>query len=129
MTTSTQLPIRVDFVAYRGDDWTRMFEPVYDNAGVGTALDMTGWTGRMHVREAPDGPILAEASSANGQVTTGPQSGSGRTWQLLVYLTAAQTAALPAGFIGQYDIELTKPDGKIQSFYYGSFCCEGDVTK
>lgn len=125
------LPIRVDFEAYRGDDWTRMFEPVYVSAGVATALDMTGWTGRVQIREsdADDAPVLLEVNSTNGQVICGPQSASGRTWQLLVYITAAQMRMLPPGLVAYYDIELTKADGKVQTFYGGDFCVQGDITK
>lgn len=131
MASPHTLPIRVDFDAYRGDDWTRMFEPIYDVAGVATALDMTGWTGRMQIREsdADDAPVLLEVNSAMGQVICGPQSGGGRTWQLLVYITAAQTASLPAGLVAYYDIELTKTDGKKTTFYFGSFCVEGDISR
>lgn len=128
-----KLPIQVDFVAYRGDDWTRMFEPVYRDASTGEmqALDMTGWTGRMQIREssALDSPLLLEVTSDNSQIITGPQSGGGRTWQLLVYLSAANTRSLPPGLVAYYDIELTKADGKRQTMYYGSFCVEGDISK
>lgn len=131
MASPHTLPIRVDFVAYRGDDWTRMFEPIYDSGGVATPLDMTGWTGRMQVREsdADDAPVLLEVNSSNGQIICGPQSGGGRTWQLLVYITAAQMRTLPAGLVAYYDIELIKADGKTQTFYHGPFCVEGDITK
>ena len=120
------LPIRVDFTCYRGDDWTRAFEVVTPSG----PLDMTGWTGIMQVRDHVDGPVRVAASSANGRITTGPQSNSnGRTWQLLVYLTHGDTAKLPPGFVGRYDIELTKPDGNKQSFYFGEFRVEGDISK
>ena len=133
MASPHTLPIRVDFTAYRGDDWTRMFEPVYRDTSTGEmqALDMTGWTGRMQIRESDsdDAPVLLEVNSAMGRVICGPQSGGGRTWQLLVYITAAQMRTLPPGLVAYYDIELTKADGKTQTFYFGSFCVEGDISR
>lgn len=129
----SQLPIRVNFVAYRGDDFTRMFEPQYRDPFTNqmVALDMTGWTGRMQVREsdADDAPVLLEISSANSRIICGPQSGGGRTWQLLAHITAVQMRTLPPGLVAYYDIELTKADGKKQTFYFGDFCVEGDITK
>ena len=130
-TKPNALPISVNFVCYRGDDWTRMFEPIAFPAGggAGAAIDMTGWTGRMQIRAEADAAILLEASSANGRIITGPQSGSDRTWQLLVYLSDGDTSSLPAGFVGRYDIELTKTDGKANTWYAGAFCVEGDITR
>lgn len=125
------LPIRVDFTCYRGDDWTRCFEPVAINPADGTSepIDMTGWTGVMQIRDHIDGPVRATASSGNGRITTGPQSNSsGRTWQLMVYLSRTDTAKLSPGYVGRYDIELTKPDGNRTSFYYGVFRVEGDIS-
>lgn len=127
-TTPTTFPIRVDETCYRGDTWTRAYEPMVFPAGV--PIDMTGWTGKMQIRDAIDGAVYLTASSGNGRITTGPQdNGQGTTWQLMVHLTNADTAALPAGFVGRYDIELTKADGAVVTFYYGAFTVEGDVTK
>ncbi len=126
------VPIRVDEACYRGDSWTRAYEPVAyppDGENVGP-VDMTGWAGKMQIRDAIDGAVYLTASSGNGRITTGPQdNGQGTTWQLMVHLTNADTAALPAGFVGRYDIELTKADGAVVTFYYGAFTVEGDVTK
>lgn len=135
MATSkpNKLPIKYDIEVYRGDDFTRMFELQYRDTSTNTmiALDMTDWTGRMQVREsdADGAPVLLELSSAMGQIICGPQSGGGRTWQMMVHLTAANTRSLPPGLVAYYDIELTKADGKTQTFYYGDFCVEGDITK
>lgn len=124
-TTSSTLPIRVDFTCYRGDDWTRMFEPI-TTAG---AVDMTGWTGRMQIRAEEDDTVLLEASSTNGRVTTGPQdNGQGTTWQLMVHLTDTDTATLPT-IQARYDIELTRDDGKVATWYHGYFLIEPDITK
>ena len=127
------LPVRVDFVAYRGDDWTRMFEPMYLDSVTGqmTPLDMTGWDGRMQVRQttADGGTVLLSLTRYQGNLILGPQSGGGRTWQLLVYIPRVLMNTLPPGLVASYDIELKKPDGKVQTFYYGDFCVEGDITK
>ena len=128
-----KLPIRVDFDAYRGDDWTRLFDVTYSDESTNTAqsIDMTGWTGRMQIREsdADDAHVLLEVNSADSQITCGPQLINGRIWQMVVYLTAAQTRTLPAGLVAYYDIQLTKADGKVQTFYFGDFCVQGDITK
>lgn len=131
-TTLDHLPIRVDFTCYRGDAWTRLFHPIAVNrlTGETAPVDMTGWTGRMQVRDDVDGPIRVTASSANGRITTGSQdNGQGTEWQMMVHLDAGDTGGLPPGFIGRYDIELTRPDGSVTTWYYGVFRVEGDITR
>lgn len=130
-TIPETLPIRINETCYRGDAWTRAYQPVEHDGLTPTATptDMTGWTGRMQVRDKVDGTVYLEASSANGRITTGPQdNGQGTSWNLLVFFSATDTRSLPAGFVGLYDIELTRPDGTVATWYHGAFCVEGDVT-
>ena len=82
------------------------------------------------VRDTDDGPIRLEASTANARMLLGPQdNGYGTTWQVWVRFAPEHTATLPAGFIGVYDLELTRPDGFRQTYRKGRFKVEGDVTR
>lgn len=108
---------RHDFVIEQGATWRRVIE--YQNPD-GTAFVLTGWTARMQVRQrhtSADPPLLALVP-----VVDGP-AGS-----VTVVVTAAQTAALPAGG-AVYDIELVAPSGDVTRLIEGSILVSAEVTR
>lgn len=131
MAGPNRLPIRTHIVHYRGDDLERTYAAWYrDEAGTATILDTEGWTARMHVRADPDDPaVLVEASTEDGRLTTGIGTDGTREWMLVLHIPGAAFRDLPAGFIGHYDIELTDTAGRKQTFYFGKFRLQGDVTR
>lgn len=132
---ATTLPVTYDMdgenAIYRGDTYQRLFRPIYDNNGTATILDTTGWTARMQVRPGTeeDDPVVAEYSTANGRLTTGGINATPLPYALGVFLTHEDTEALPAGFMGFYDVELTDTAGFRQTYYKGRFHVEGDITR
>jgi len=127
------LPVRYNLAVYRGDDLVRTFAPWYRLPdGTAAILDTTGWTGRMQVRPDPDSSVvLVEATTANGYLTTGIQGSGDRRYALGLHIPGAVLGAdrLPAGLVAVYDIELADTAGHKQTFYYGTFRVDGDVTR
>ena len=125
-------PIRWDETCYRGDIWERGYQQYAKDPsdGTTTVIDWTGYTARMQIRDHVDGPVLFTATTENGRITMGPQSNDyGDTWQMWVHLEPHDTRAFPPGYIGRYDIELTGPDGRVRTEYWGTWKVEGDITK
>lgn len=136
MSNPKPFPVKWKFDAYQGDAFLRQFRFFYrDATGTSQILDTTGWTGRMavgrRVREE-DGTITTEillhSDDAEITVTTGIQGTGDDQYCLEVYISDANTALLPAGLIGVYDIELTDTSGDTTTVLYGLFCVEGEVT-
>lgn len=110
----------LDLIMDQGVDWPG---PVDVGANVtwvtGTSLadavavDLTGYTAAMKIRARPGSPVLLSLTSSSG-ITLGGTAGT-----ILVDITAAQTAALPAG-LHVYDLTLTAGTGRIVKFHSGS---------
>jgi hypothetical protein len=111
---------RHDFVVEQGTTWRRTVE--YKNPD-GSPFVLTGWTARMQVRarRAAGAPLL--------DLTSTPAAGIVIASNVLtVTVTAAQTAALPAGR-AVYDVEIVSPAGEVTRLVEGSFIVEGEVTR
>lgn len=100
----------------------------------GTPINLSGYTARMQVREAPASAILVEFNSAltaNGFILL---SGSaedredGANGNLRIFLSAANAAALPR-FAGRYDLELDDGTGYITRLLEGQFRVEPEITR
>jgi hypothetical protein len=100
----------------------------------GNAVDLTGYSARMQVREAPASSVLVEfnsALSANGFILL---SGSaedredGANGNLRIFLSAANAAALPR-FAGRYDLELADGSGYVIRLLEGQFRVEPEITR
>ena len=92
-----------------------------------TAVDLTGFTARMHVRADIDAidPPLITFTTENGRITLG---GSAGTIQL--DMTAVDTAAL-SSTDGVYDLELvdTGGSGEVTRLIYGGVEVRPEVTR
>jgi hypothetical protein len=99
----TTHPAKHNFYVYRGATFVEQIEWKDEN---GTAIDLTGFTARMHMRDAVDAatPFLT-LTTENGGITLGGVAG---TVDLLA--TAAVTSAITAT-AGVYDLELIAGDG------------------
>lgn len=132
VTRPDNLPIRYNIEAYRGDDLTRMFQVVYtDDLGVAQTLDTTGWTAEMQVRaKRTSATADLTVSTATGEMTTGIQTDGANEWCLMVHIPGADLSGSAwDGYSGVYDIEMTDTSSRTTTFYTGTFCVEGDVTR
>ena len=108
--------------------------PLRYRAPSGTPVDLTGYTARMQVREAPASAVFVEFNSAltaNGFILL---SGSaedredGANGNVRIYMTAANTALLPR-FAGRYDLELDDGTGYVVRLLEGQFRVEPEITR
>lgn len=104
---------------------TFRYNVYWKDENTGAAIDITGYSARMHIRashDAPDPPLL-ELTDANGRLALG---GSAGTIQMTV--TAVDTAALTFTE-GVYDLELVSPGGEVDRLLYGGVEVTPEVTR
>jgi hypothetical protein len=90
------------FTIKRGDTWSQSFE-WRQGSETGDPVDLTGCTARCHVRDRSDA-LIADVTD---YLTVDGPAGS-------VDLALVPTENFPAAKL-QFDIELTWPDGTVQS--------------
>jgi len=105
---------------YAGADFDRTFTVTQG----GTALNLTGYTAAMMVRDAVDGtatPLLSLTSGSG--ITLGGTAGT-----IAVAITNAQSAAIPAGSYA-YDLEIISGSSAITRILQGAVNVSGNVTR
>ena len=108
-----------DITAYQGADYDQSFTVSQG----GTALNWTGYTAQMQVREAADSTAYL-LSLANGSgITLGGTAGT-----ILVNISNAQSAAISAGSYA-YDLELISGSSAVTRILQGAFNVIGNVTR
>jgi len=111
-------PGTYNFTLYQGADWDRTFTITQS----GTALNLTGYTARMQVREAADSTAyLLNLTSGTG-ITLGGTAGS-----VAVAITSAQSSAIDAGSYA-YDLELLS-GSQVTRLLQGAVNVSGNVTR
>lgn len=91
----------------------------------GTAINYTGYSARMQVREAADSTAyLLSLTDTNGGITLGGTAGT-----IALLITSAQSSAISAGAYA-YDLELVAGiEGQVTRLLQGSFNVVGNVTR
>jgi hypothetical protein len=112
-------PGTYNITAYQGADFDQQF--VVSQGG--TALNWTGYTAAMQVREAFDSPTTLLSLTNGSGITLGGTAGT-----ITVAITNAQSAAIPAGSFS-YDLELIAGAGQVTRILQGSFNVVGNVTR
>jgi hypothetical protein len=108
-----------DITAYQGADYDQLFTVTQG----GTALNWTGYTAKMQVREAADSTAYL-LSLANGSgITLGGTAGT-----ILVNISNAQSGAISAGSFA-YDLELISGSSAVTRILQGAFNVIGQVTR
>ena len=108
--------------------------PLRYRAPSGNAVNLTGYTARMQVREAPASAVIVEFNSAltaNGFILMSGSASDredGENGNLRVFMTAANTAALPRTS-ARYDLELRDSSGYVIRLIEGQFRVEPEITK
>ena len=118
MTAATQ-----DLTIEQGTSWALNLRW---KDGNGAAVDLTGYTARMQIRESYATPVLLSLGSAAplAGITLGGAAGT-----ITVAATAPQTAVLPAMSTCVYDLELVEHGGLVRRFLQGSATVSPEVTK
>jgi hypothetical protein len=112
-------PGTYNITAYQGADWDRTFTITQS----GTALNLTGYTASMQVREAADSTAYLLSLTSGTGITLGGTAGT-----VVVAITAAQSSAIPAGSYA-YDLELIATAGSVTRLLQGAFNVSGNVTR
>lgn len=100
----------------------------------GTPVNLTGYSAKMQVREAPASAVFVEFNSAltsNGFIWLNGSAENredGANGNLRVFMTAANSAAL-ARFSGRYDLELADSTGYVIRLLEGQFRVEPEITR
>lgn len=90
----------------------------------GTAVDLTGYTARMQVRQSVGSPdVLLEATTENGLLSISAAQG-----KVNLLLPPSVTAAI-TWRRGRYDLELEAPDGTVTRLVEGSVTVSREVTR
>ena len=111
-------PGTYNLTVYQGADFDRTFTVTQS----GTALNLTGYTSAMQVREAADSTAYLLSLTSGSGITLGGTAGT-----IAVAITSAQSSALSAGSYA-YDLELIA-GSQITRLLQGSVNVVGNVTR
>lgn len=90
----------------------------------GTAINLTGYTARMQVRETySSASTIVSLTDASG-ITLGGAAGT-----IAILISATTTAALTAPFSGVYDLELVSAGGVVTRLLQGAATVTPEVTR
>ena len=112
-------PGTYNITAYQGANFDRTFTITQS----GTALNLTGYTSAMQVREAADSTATLLSLTSGTGITLGGTAGT-----IDVAITASQSSAIPAGSFA-YDLEITSGAGQVTRLLQGGFTVSGNVTR
>jgi hypothetical protein len=105
-----------NFTIQQGATWTRTLTWKID----GVAVNLTGYTARMQLREA--GTLVIELTTANGRIALGGAAGT-----ITLTITAADTTALNFK-TALYDLELVSGGGVVTRLLEGRVFLSREVT-
>jgi hypothetical protein len=111
-------PGTYNLTVYQGADFDRTFTVTQG----GSALNLTGYTSAMQVREAADSTAYLLSLTSGSGITLGGTAGT-----IAVAITSAQSSALSAGSYA-YDLELIA-GSQITRLLQGSVNVVGNVTR
>lgn len=112
-------PGTYNITAWQGADFDRTFTVTQS----GTALNLTGYTSAMQVREAADSTAYLLSLTSGSGITLGGTAGT-----IAVTVTSAQSSAIPAGSYA-YDLEIISGAGQVTRLLQGAFNVQGNVTR
>ena len=102
----------------RGDTWKHVFDYLEPD-GV-TAVDLTGVSARLQLRSSLETAAVETLSSATGEISI-------VMGRISLNLPAARSGLL--GGVLLYDLELTYPNGDVETIVAGVLNILGDVTR
>jgi len=112
-------PGTYDITCWQGADYDKTFTATQD----GTALNWSGYSARMQVREAADSTATLLSLTDGSGITLGGTAGT-----IAVAITNAQSAAVSAGSYA-YDLELISNGSAVTRLLQGAFNVVGNVTR
>jgi hypothetical protein len=87
-------------------------------------VTLTGYTGRMHIRETVSATEIIESQTTdNGRITIGASAGS-----VTILIPPADMEEIAPG-VYVYDVELESPEGEVARIVHGKFTVRAEVTR
>jgi hypothetical protein len=110
-----------DIYIEQGATWSL---PLVWKTAEGVAIDVTGYTARMHMRKkVTDAEIVMELTTENNRITLGGAAGT-----INLAITAADTETLTGS--GVYDLEMIAPDLiTVTRLLEGKYALSVEVTR
>jgi hypothetical protein len=90
----------------------------------GTAINLTGYSARMQVRETYSSTSTIVSLTNGSGITLGGAAGT-----IAIAISATTTAALTAPFSGVYDLELVSAGGVVTRLLQGAATVSPEVTR
>lgn len=90
----------------------------------GTAINLTGYTARMQVRETYSSTTPIVSLTSGSGITLGGAAGT-----IAIVISATTTAALTAPFSGVYDLEIVSAAGVVTRLIQGTATVSAEVTR
>ena len=113
-------PGSYNITVYAGADYDKTFTVTQN----GSAINWTGYTARMQVRDSSDATAtLLSLTTGGSGITLGGTAGT-----ILVEITNAQSAAIASGAYA-YDLELISNGSAVTRLLQGAFIVSGNVTR
>lgn len=101
-----------------------LLKPVAWKDSTGAAVNLTGYTARMQVRQSASAEeVLLELSTENSKISLTPLTGT-----ITLIFSAATTAAIDWKR-GKYDLELISPDGTVTRLIEGEITVSREITR
>ena len=112
-------PGTYNITCWQGADYDKTFTATQG----GTAINWTGYTARMQVRDSSDATATLLSLTNGSGITLGGTAGT-----IAVAITSTQSAAIPAGAYA-YDLELVSSGNIVTRLLQGAFIVSGNVTR
>ena len=94
-----------------------------------TAIDLTGFTARMKIKDEVGGTLIKSlTSSSGGGLTIGGSSGNATNGEIDIQISATDTASFSAPLDAVYDLEIQSNTGVVDRVLQGKFIINPEVT-
>jgi hypothetical protein len=94
-----------------------------------TAIDLTGFTARMKIKDEVGGTLIKSlTSSSGGGLTIGGSSGQATNGEIDILISASDTASFSAPLDAVYDLEIQSNTGIVDRVLQGKFIINPEVT-
>ena len=94
-----------------------------------TAIDLSGFTARMKIKDEVGGTLIKSlTSSSGGGLTIGGASGQTTNGEIDILISASDTASFSAPLDAVYDLEIQSNTGVVDRVLQGKFIINPEVT-
>lgn len=125
------MTLRQDLHVQQGTTWSHQHTVLDDD---GTAVDLSGCTAQVDVRDRPDGTLFARLSTEDGTITLGADGvvvmsmTAATTSLLLTKVLFASYEQMPSRPPLRYDLKINFTDGTVTRELQGHFTVSEEVT-